>query len=128
MAAHPSPETLQQRSEQLLGTIAGMTGLGVWELAADSMVPHWSTRARQIFGLTGADATLADLLDCFADEARPMIEVAFREAVSAGTGVRSSPCRPSRRDGAPGCGCAASATRRSERHANGPALPGHGRT
>jgi len=99
MAARPSPkpaatlpapeavraEILQQRSAHLLDTIANMTGLGAWELAVDSMTPLWSTHARQIFGIDpAAPLALEDILECYAMEARPIIEMAFREAVANG--------------------------------------------
>jgi two-component system, sensor histidine kinase and response regulator len=79
------PEILQQRSAHLLDIVADMAGLGGWELAVDSMTPLWSNHARQIFGIDpAASITLGDILDCFAEEARPLIETAFREAVANG--------------------------------------------
>ena len=85
MPARPSPETLQQRSAHLLDTIANMTGLGAWELDVESMTPLWSSHARQIFGMdrTGA-ITLADFLEHFAHEARPILDAAFQTAVANG--------------------------------------------
>jgi two-component system sensor histidine kinase/response regulator len=80
-------ETLQQRNAHLLDTIADMTGLGAWELAVDSMIPLWSSHARQIFGLDPSRAlTLDDILECYAAEARPMLATAFQEAVANGKG------------------------------------------
>jgi two-component system sensor histidine kinase/response regulator len=80
-------ETLQQRNAHLLDTIANMTGLGAWELAVDSMIPLWSSHARQIFGLDASLAlSLDDIVGCYAAEARPLIATAFREAVANGKG------------------------------------------
>ncbi|MGC1457211.1 MAG: response regulator [Steroidobacteraceae bacterium] len=88
MPARPSPETLQQRSAHLLDTIANMTGLGAWELDVESMTPLWSSHARQIFGMDrSAVITLAQFVDCFAQEARPILDTAFREAVANGKGL-----------------------------------------
>jgi two-component system sensor histidine kinase/response regulator len=86
MVATPSsPWSLQQRSAHLLDIIAGMTGLGVWELNVDSMTPQWSSQARQIFGIDpAATLHLEDILQCYASEARPFIATAFREAVADG--------------------------------------------
>jgi two-component system sensor histidine kinase/response regulator len=82
MAASPFP---QQRSAHLLDIIANMTGLGAWELAVDSMTPLWSNHARHIFGIDpAAPLTLEDILECYAAEARPILENAFREAVANG--------------------------------------------
>src|ERR1700761_4759371 len=85
MPGRPSPETLQQRSAHLLDTIANMTGLGAWELDVESMTPLWSSHARQIFGMdrTGT-ITLADFLEHFAHEARPILDAAFQTAVANG--------------------------------------------
>jgi two-component system, sensor histidine kinase and response regulator len=89
-AAGPSQEAvraeiLQQRSAHLLDTIANMTGLGAWELAADTLAAVWSNHARLIFGFDpGATITLDDILDCYAPEARPIIARAFREALANG--------------------------------------------
>ncbi|HTY95053.1 MAG TPA: response regulator [Steroidobacteraceae bacterium] len=86
----PSPEaqraeTLQQRSAHLLDIVASMTGLGAWELAVDSMTPLWSSHARQIFGLDpSGPLDLEDILECYAAEARPLMQAAFREAVANG--------------------------------------------
>ncbi len=80
-------ETLQQRSAHLLDTIADMTGLGAWEVAVDSMTPLWSNHARQIFGIDpAATIALEDILDCYAEEARPLVATAFRDAVANGKG------------------------------------------
>ncbi len=80
-------ETLQQRNAHLLDTIANMTGLGAWELAVDSMIPLWSSHARQIFGLDPSlGLTLDDIVGCYAAEARPLIATAFQEAVANGKG------------------------------------------
>ena len=82
MAANPLP---QQRSAHLLDIIANMTGLGAWELAVDSMTPLWSDHARHIFGIDpAAQIKLEDILECYAAEARPVLENAFREAVANG--------------------------------------------
>ena len=80
-------ETLQQRNAHLLDTIANMTGLGAWELAVDSMMPLWSSHARQIFGLDPSRTlTLDDIVACYAAEARPLMATAFQEAVANGKG------------------------------------------
>ncbi len=80
-------ETLQQRNAHLLDTIANMTGLGAWELAVDSMMPLWSSHARQIFGLDPSLAlTLDDIIACYTAEGRPALATAFREAVANGKG------------------------------------------
>src|SRR3984885_12403467 len=80
-------ETLQQRNAHLLDTIANMTGLGAWELAVDSMIPLWSSDARQFFGFDASLAlSLDDIVGCYAAEARPLIATAFREAVANGKG------------------------------------------
>jgi PAS domain-containing protein len=85
VASPPSPESLQQRSAHLLDIIAGMTGLGAWELIVDSMTPLWSSHARQIFGLDpAATLGLEDILRCYAADARPIIATAFQEAVANG--------------------------------------------
>ncbi|HTC52205.1 MAG TPA: response regulator [Steroidobacteraceae bacterium] len=85
MPSRPSPETLQQRSAHLLDTIANMTGLGAWELDVDSMTPLWSSHARQIFGMDlSGGISLAGFVDFFAQEGRPILDTAFREAVANG--------------------------------------------
>ncbi|HEX3835843.1 MAG TPA: response regulator [Steroidobacteraceae bacterium] len=85
VASSPSPESLQQRSAHLLDIIAEMTGLGAWELSVDSMVPLWSSHARQIFGMDpAATLRLEDILQYYASDARPLIATAFREAVANG--------------------------------------------
>jgi two-component system sensor histidine kinase/response regulator len=85
MPSRPSPETLQQRSAHLLDTIADMTGLGAWELDVGSMTPLWSSHARQIFGTDPSRSiTLAEFVDFFAQEGRPILDTAFREAVANG--------------------------------------------
>ena len=82
MAANPLQ---QQRSAHLLDIIANMTGLGAWELVVDSMTPQWSHHARHIFGIDpAAPLTLDDILECYAVEARPILDNAFREAVANG--------------------------------------------
>jgi two-component system sensor histidine kinase/response regulator len=88
MPARPSPETLQQRSAHLLDTIANMTGLGAWELDVESMTPLWSSHARQIFGMDlQRTVTLTDFMECFAQEARPLLDTAFQEAVANGKSI-----------------------------------------
>jgi two-component system sensor histidine kinase/response regulator len=85
MASRPSPETLQQRSAHLLDTIADMTGLGAWELDVESMTPLWSSHARQIFATDPSRSiTLAEFVDFFAQEGRPILDTAFQEAVANG--------------------------------------------
>ncbi len=80
-ALPPSP------TAHLLDTIAGMTGLGAWELAVDSMTPLWSRHAREIFGFEAAmPLGIDDILGCYAAEARPLLETALREAVEQGKG------------------------------------------
>jgi two-component system sensor histidine kinase/response regulator len=87
MPGRPSPETVQQRSAHLLDTIADMTGLGAWELDVESLTPLWSSHARQIFGMDPGQAiTLADFEEYFAQEARPILDTAFQEAVANGKG------------------------------------------
>ncbi len=84
MAASRIPQ-MPAPNAHLLDIIADMTGLGTWELAVDSMTPLWSHHARHIFGIDPAAAiTFADILECYAVEARPVLENAFREAVASG--------------------------------------------
>jgi two-component system, sensor histidine kinase and response regulator len=65
--------------------IAKMADLGTWELAVDSMTLLWSAQARQMFGIDRSAAiTLDDILERYAVEARPSIEIAFQEAVAQG--------------------------------------------
>ncbi|EHR71183.1 PAS domain S-box [Burkholderiales bacterium JOSHI_001] len=76
-----------RRSEAFLDRTGRVAGVGGWELDLASGAVTWSDETRRIHGVEpDYQPVLAEAIDFYAIEARPVIQAAVERAVSAGEG------------------------------------------
>ncbi len=76
-----------RKSEQLLNRTGAVAGVGGWELDLQSGELTWSAQTRHIHGVS-ADyvPVLAEAINFYAPEARPVIQAAVEQAIATGKG------------------------------------------
>ncbi len=78
-------ETALRREREMQDTVAAMARIGGWELDLATMTPIWSDAVYRIHELDPATSpNLRDAINCYAPEARPVVERALKEALEGG--------------------------------------------
>ena len=78
-------EAQLRRGQRLLDTVAAMARIGGWEIDLATMTPIWSQEAYRIHEIEPSRALdLTTAMECYAPEARPLIERALKAAIEHG--------------------------------------------
>ncbi len=87
ITARKAQEDRLRKSEELLNRTGSLAQVGGWELDIASGSIHWSEQTCRINGVEpGYQPRLAEAIDFYAPEARPVIEAAIAQAMAEGKG------------------------------------------
>ncbi|WP_428419017.1 PAS domain-containing protein [Methylibium sp.] len=86
ITARKAQEERLGKSEELLNRTGALAQVGGWEVDIASSSIHWSEQTCRIHGVEpGYQPQLAEAIDFYAPEARPIVEAAVAQAMANGT-------------------------------------------
>lgn len=87
ITSRKAQEEKLRKSEELLNRTGGLAQVGGWEFDIASGSIHWSEQTCRIHGMNpGYQPKLAEAIEFYAPEARPVIEAVVAKAMADGTG------------------------------------------